>query len=115
MTSTETKAASASGAKTTHLLRVRNAAQIVCVCSNRQKFKTGKDMDKARLGVSSFAHVCVPQVDIIENATMIIGHDGLIAAVGTEEHISKQFADATFETDIDATGKAVIPGALRVM
>jgi imidazolonepropionase len=78
-------------------LRVRNAAQLVTVCSGGQRFKVGKDQD---------------QVEVIENGTIVVDHDGNIAAVGTEEELSKAepFRTATYDVDIDATGKVVMPG-----
>merc|ERR1712000_594645 len=78
-------------------LRVRNAAQLVTICSGGQRFKVGKDQD---------------EVEVIENGTIIVDHDGNIAAVGTEEELSKAeaFRSATYDVDIDATGKVVLPG-----
>ena len=52
------------------------------------------------------------QVDIIPNGCIIIGHDGLIAAIGTTVQLSSQFRDAVFQNDIDGTGKSVVPGVL---
>jgi len=78
-------------------LRVRNAAQLVIVCSGGQHYKAGKEQDK---------------VEVIENGTIIVGHDGNIAAVGTDEELSREeaFRTATYEVDLDATGKVVLPG-----
>lgn len=49
---------------------------------------------------------------MIENGTIIVDHDGNIAAVGTEEELSKAeaFRSAIYDVDIDATGKVVLPG-----
>jgi len=76
---------------------VRNAAQLVIVCSGGQHYKAGKEQDK---------------VEVIENGTIIVGHDGNIAAVGTDEELSREeaFRTATYEVDLDATGKVVLPG-----
>jgi hypothetical protein len=51
------------------------------------------------------------QIEIIEDGTVVIGHDGRIKLVGTDAQVQKALEkDATFEHRIDATGKAVIPG-----
>jgi hypothetical protein len=50
------------------------------------------------------------KVEVIENGTIIVDHEGNIAAVGTEAELSEAFRSATFATDIDATGKVVLPG-----
>lgn len=50
------------------------------------------------------------QVEIIENASIIVGVDGKILAVGSSEDIEKNFLGATFQTTIGATGKCVLPG-----
>ncbi|KAL6054226.1 putative imidazolonepropionase [Balamuthia mandrillaris] len=80
---------------TTYALRVRNAKQLVTVCSNGELFKVGKAMD---------------QVSVIENGTVIVNHEGLIEAVGTDQELQEQFKDATFDLDVDATGQVVLPG-----
>jgi len=54
--------------------------------------------------------VLCQQLEIIEHGSMIVGHDGRIVAVGPEAELAQQFAHATFETDVDATNKCVLPG-----
>ena len=51
---------------------------------------------------------------VIQNGAIVINHKGLIEAVGTEEELKEKFASASFETDIDASGKVVLPG-LRLL
>jgi imidazolonepropionase-like amidohydrolase len=55
-------------------------------------------------------------VEVIENGTIVVDHDGNIAAVGTEEELSKAepFRTATYDVDIDATGKVVMPGTCEL-
>ena len=55
---------------------------------------------------------CAAQLTVIPNGTVIIGNDGKIAAVGREEEIALQaeFSQASFEHDVDAAGKVVLPG-----
>ena len=50
------------------------------------------------------------QVDVITNGTLIVGHDGNIVAVGAHDALSKQFPDASFQFDVDAHGKTIVPG-----
>ncbi|XP_028255381.1 putative imidazolonepropionase [Parambassis ranga] len=78
-----------------HRLLVKNAKQVVLICNNGEKFLT-KD------GVQN---LCV-----IENGSVVIGSDGLIKAVGPAETIRVQYADASFDKVIDATGMCVLPG-----
>lgn len=47
---------------------------------------------------------------IIPEGTIVVNHNGLIEAVGPESDLNQQFANATFDVDIDATGKVVGPG-----
>ncbi|KAI9333985.1 imidazolonepropionase [Obelidium mucronatum] len=78
-------------------LRLRNASQVVCVSSSKQEFKRGKDMNN---------------LHILENATVVVGHDGMIFAVGTELELRSLhwYPDATFDADFDLIGKSVLPG-----
>lgn len=102
-------------------LRVRNAAQLVTVCSGGQRFKAGKDQDEVPIHLKKLESALVlsgcgtmrEQVEIIENGSIIVGQDGNIVAVGREEELSKTYATATFDVDIDATGKVVLPGMLH--
>ncbi|KAK8816492.1 hypothetical protein WA556_001436, partial [Blastocystis sp. ATCC 50177/Nand II] len=47
---------------------------------------------------------------VLNDASIIVDNDGIIAAVGPSSEISEKFKDATFEKEIDATGRCVIPG-----
>ncbi|XP_030635469.1 putative imidazolonepropionase [Chanos chanos] len=76
-------------------LFVKNAKQIVLVCKNGEKFLT-KD------GMQSLA--------VIENGSVVIGHDGLLKAVGSADSIESQFKGASFEKVLDASGMCVLPG-----
>jgi hypothetical protein len=50
-------------------MRIRNAAQLVCVCRNGEKFKAG---------------VSQKDVFIIENGTVIVNSQGFIEDFGSE-------------------------------
>jgi len=76
-------------------LRIRNAAQVVTVACGGKSFKIGAEMN---------------EIGIIEKGTIIVGTDGMIVDVGTEEELSAKYKDSTFDKDIDATGKSVVPG-----
>ncbi|XP_022605419.1 probable imidazolonepropionase [Seriola dumerili] len=78
-----------------HRLLVRNAKQVVLICSNGEKYLTKHGLQ----------NLCV-----IENGSVVIGSDGLIKAAGPAETIRAQYAGATFDKVIDATGMCVLPG-----
>ncbi|KAB5579454.1 hypothetical protein PHYPO_G00195240 [Pangasianodon hypophthalmus] len=76
-------------------LLVKNAKQVVMVCKNGEKFLT-KD------GMQNLA--------VLENASVVIGHNGLIEAVGPADSIESHFREAVFDKVLDATGMCVLPG-----
>uniref|UniRef100_A0A8B9KZ63 imidazolonepropionase n=1 Tax=Astyanax mexicanus TaxID=7994 RepID=A0A8B9KZ63_ASTMX len=76
-------------------LLVKGAKQVVLVSKNGEKFLT-KD------GMQNLA--------VIENGSVVIGHDGLIKAVGPADSIESQFRRAVFDKVLDATGMCVLPG-----
>ncbi|KAM9501112.1 putative imidazolonepropionase [Clarias gariepinus] len=76
-------------------LLVKNAKQVVMVCKYGEKFLT-KD------GMQNLA--------VIENASVVIGHNGLIEAVGPADAIESRFRGAVFDKVLDATGMCVLPG-----
>ncbi|TRY64680.1 hypothetical protein DNTS_006388 [Danionella cerebrum] len=76
-------------------LLVKNAAQIALVCNNGEQYLT-KD------GMQSLA--------VVENASVVIGHDGRIKAVGPADVIASQFKGAKFDNVLDASGMCVVPG-----
>lgn len=49
-------------------------------------------------------------VEVLENASVVVDSDGRIEAVGAHADVMARFKDATFDERIDATGKCVIPG-----
>lgn len=52
-------------------------------------------------------------MEIIENGTVIVNHDGFIVDVGKDSELASKYATSTFQTDMDATGKSVVPGILN--
>eukprot|EP00033_Pygsuia_biforma_P002543 GCRY01002814.1.p1 GENE.GCRY01002814.1~~GCRY01002814.1.p1 ORF type:complete len:451 (+),score=44.99 GCRY01002814.1:80-1354(+) len=76
-------------------LRIFNISQLVTVCKNGEKIIPGSKMDK---------------VEIIENGAIVVDTNGIIEAVGKTSDILEQYKSVSFDKDIDATGKSVIPG-----
>ena len=76
-------------------LLIRDADQLVCVCSHGEKCLRGPAQGN---------------ITIIEHGSMIVGMDGKIVAVGPAKEIEEKFKGATFVTDFDARGKSVVPG-----
>ncbi|XP_038156140.1 probable imidazolonepropionase [Cyprinodon tularosa] len=78
-----------------HKLLVKNAKQVVLICSNGEKYLTKHGMNN---------------LSVIENASLVIGRDGLIKAVGPAETIRARFSESSFDKVIDAAGMCVLPG-----
>ncbi|KJE94883.1 imidazolonepropionase [Capsaspora owczarzaki ATCC 30864] len=77
----------------TYKLCVHNAAQLVTVCSQGERMKRGKAMD---------------EVAIVENGTVVIGHDGRVAYAGPAADAPATATDA--DMVVNAAGKCVLPG-----
>ncbi|XP_075789803.1 putative imidazolonepropionase [Pelodiscus sinensis] len=78
-----------------HRLLLRNAQQLVLVCTEGEKYLL-------QAGMHSLA--------VLSNASLVIGTDGCVKAVGHADAIHQQFSDASFEKIIDCSGKCVLPG-----
>ncbi|XP_049638800.1 probable imidazolonepropionase [Suncus etruscus] len=78
-----------------HRLLLENAQQVVLVCAHGERFL-------ARDALRSLA--------VLEGASLVVGADGVIEAIGPAEAIRRQFSDATFEERIDCSGKCILPG-----
>eukprot|EP01125_Pyxidicula_operculata_P022465 TRINITY_DN91_c2_g1_i1.p1 TRINITY_DN91_c2_g1~~TRINITY_DN91_c2_g1_i1.p1 ORF type:complete len:431 (+),score=81.98 TRINITY_DN91_c2_g1_i1:89-1381(+) len=80
-------------------LKIFGANQLVTVCTDGGcKFKKGEEQGK---------------IDIITKGTIIIGKDGRIVDLGTDEDINKKLVyndHSLFERVIDASGHCVLPG-----
>uniref|UniRef100_A0A8B9E0F1 Probable imidazolonepropionase n=1 Tax=Anser cygnoides TaxID=8845 RepID=A0A8B9E0F1_ANSCY len=76
-------------------LLLENARQLVLVCGRGEKYLL-------RAGMASLA--------VLQNASLVVGQDGYIKAVGQADVIRNQFSGATFERKIDCTGKCILPG-----
>ena len=83
-----------------YLLRIRNAAQIVTVCSNREKMLKGADMQK----------VAILEATTNRGLSVAVNKVGLIAAMGFDDEVDQQLAGCTVERVVDASGMCVVPG-----
>ncbi|XP_073756581.1 probable imidazolonepropionase isoform X2 [Callorhinus ursinus] len=78
-----------------HRLLLENARQVVMVCGRGERFL-------ARDALRSLA--------VLEGASLVVGTDGLIKAIGPADAIQKMFSEETFEERIDCSGKCILPG-----
>ncbi|KAI3659176.1 hypothetical protein MP638_006958, partial [Amoeboaphelidium occidentale] len=80
-----------------YLLLIHNAAQVVQVCSKKEQFKAGHEMN---------------DISILKNASIVVSMDGRIAAVEKSDVLAELdwFKSAKFERTINAEGKAILPG-----
>ncbi|XP_049617173.1 probable imidazolonepropionase [Syngnathus scovelli] len=77
-------------------LLVKNAQQVLVICNNGEKYLTKGNSDI--------------DIHVIHGASVVIGSDGLIKAVGPVDVIELEYSDASFDHVIDATGMCVLPG-----
>ena len=82
-----------------HLLLIKNASQIVTVCSNKEERLVGQAMkDISLLSRDS------------EGLSVAVGSDGKIISVGTDSEVAADLTEDMFDRVINAGGKSVIPG-----
>ena len=93
----------------THLLRIRNASQLVLVCSEREKVLKGTAMQNLAILEPPDNDI---QVEGRANGTWSIAVDreGRIAAIGSDHEVDSRMDGYSFERCIDASGMTVIPG-----
>ena len=82
-----------------HRLLIRNASQVVKVCTNKEDRLVGEAMKT----------VSVLEKDA-EGLSVAIASDGNIISVGTNSEVEAELKDVSFERVIDAEGMSVIPG-----
>ncbi|KAM7179722.1 putative imidazolonepropionase [Macrochelys suwanniensis] len=78
-----------------HRLLLDNAQQLVLICTEGEKYLL-------QAGMRNLA--------VLDNASVVIGKDGCVKAVGHADAIRRQFSEASFEKIIDCSGKCVLPG-----
>ncbi|XP_029457436.1 probable imidazolonepropionase isoform X1 [Rhinatrema bivittatum] len=74
---------------------LQNAAQLVQVCGNRELYLRGGELQR---------------LSVLHDASLVLGRDGCIKAVGPADTIHTQFSNASFDTVIDCSGMCVLPG-----
>ena len=86
--------------KFTERLKIKNAAQLVLVCANREKVLKGTAMQ----------NIATLQASGDQGLTIVVDREGNIAAVGYNNEVDAAFPNYSFEKEIDATGLCVLPG-----
>lgn len=83
-----------------YLLRIRNAAQIVTVCSQQERVLRGAEMKTITILDSTSSR----------GLSVAVGTDGLIAGIGFDDEVDIMLAGSSVEREVVATGMSVIPG-----
>uniref|UniRef100_A0A8D0H5S7 Probable imidazolonepropionase n=1 Tax=Sphenodon punctatus TaxID=8508 RepID=A0A8D0H5S7_SPHPU len=76
-------------------LLLEGAQQLVLICSKGEHY---------------LLQAAMPNLAVLANASVVIGKDGYIKAVGHADSIRRQFSEASFEKIIDCSGKCILPG-----
>ena len=82
-----------------HRLLIKNASQIVTVCSNREEKLAGKAMKNISILDSDG-----------QGLSVAVGEDGNIIALGPDAVVGAELQGCTFERVLDAGGNSVVPG-----
>ena len=77
---------------------IKNACQIVTVCSNGEERLAGDAMKNISL------------LESAEGLSVAVGKDGKIVSIGTNAHAEEELQGCVFERVIDAKGMSVVPG-----
>uniref|UniRef100_A0A8D1ZSG9 imidazolonepropionase n=1 Tax=Sus scrofa TaxID=9823 RepID=A0A8D1ZSG9_PIG len=78
-----------------HRLLLENARQVVAVCARGERF---------------LARDVLHRLVVLEGASLVVGTDGFLKAIGPADAIRELFAEDTFEERIDCSGKCILPG-----
>ncbi|XP_029418949.1 probable imidazolonepropionase isoform X2 [Nannospalax galili] len=78
-----------------HHLLLENAQQVVLVCARGERYLAGP---------------ALRSLAVLEGASLVLGTDGFIKAIGPADVIQRQFSEETFEERIDCSGKCILPG-----
>lgn len=81
-------------------LLIRSAKQIVQVVKNRKKVVVGEDMKR----------ISVLGGEENDKYSIVVSRDGNIYDIGPDSEILEKYKNDTFEKEIDACGKCVLPG-----
>ncbi|XP_044083781.1 probable imidazolonepropionase [Neovison vison] len=78
-----------------HRLLLENARQVVMVCARGERF---------------LARDALCRLAVLEGASLVVGTDGFIKAIGPADEIQKMFCEDSFDERIDCSGKCILPG-----
>ena len=82
------------------MLLIKNAKQVVTVCDNGEKLLCGEEAKTVKVCDASES----------QGYSIVIDNCGRIEAIGFDEDIKKNYVHASFDIEINATGKCVLPG-----
>lgn len=75
--------------------RFRNAKQVVCPKEKGRLFLSNKEMN---------------ELEVVSHGTIIVGHDGRIADIGSALEVDSRHPNAVFDSDFDCSSFCLIPG-----
>lgn len=81
-------------------LLVRNAKQVVTICTNNERVLKGEAMQ----------NVAVVEAKQGEGVSVVIDGQGNIACIDEDHVVQEKYADCQFESEINAAGMCVLPG-----
>ena len=90
-------------------LLIRNAKQIITVCSNREPILRGPQMNQVAIYPTENT-VAEETKSECQTFSLVANTDGKIEDIDTSDQICRKYATSEFEREIDATGKCIIPG-----
>ncbi|XP_074125751.1 putative imidazolonepropionase [Sminthopsis crassicaudata] len=76
-------------------LLLENAQQVVLVCARGEPYLAGEAMRS---------------LAVLDNASLVVGRDGCIKAIGPADAIRREFSKVSFEERINCSGKCILPG-----
>ena len=92
----------------THLLRIRNASQLVLVCSEREKALKGTAMQN--LAILEPPDTQEEEGGATGLSIVAVDREGRISAIGSDHEVDSRMDGCSFERCIDASGMSVVPG-----
>ncbi|XP_064097376.1 probable imidazolonepropionase [Macrobrachium nipponense] len=81
-------------------LLIRGASQVVQVSNKKEKVKLKGNM----------ADLAILHASATEGVSIAVDKNGLVAAVGMDSEVARQFPGTKWDTIIDAKGQSVVPG-----
>uniref|UniRef100_T2M6L2 Probable imidazolonepropionase n=1 Tax=Hydra vulgaris TaxID=6087 RepID=T2M6L2_HYDVU len=84
------------------MLLIKNAKQVVTVCEQKEKVLYGEDAKKVKVCDSSDN----------QGYSIVVDNSGKIEAIGLDDEIIKKYDHVTFNKEINACGKCILPGLI---